>query len=275
MKQILLLAALAIQTTLSAQCPTPACAPSSTFTVPLGNQNTYNNQSGSKCHTGTGTIGNMYNVNNADFVSYVGNITVNHPLNGIPFIYTGGVAIALNQVHMTGADTLIADCPTNIHTLISNNSNPNSRNVIALTPQGSIFVKGTQYYVGQTIQGQGNASNDVDVITCNPTPLGNKIIKFEHANGLISFESTESAKIEVKDTAEYKTYLHSMSKGTFRPTNGYWRMKVGEQYSSVIFVNNKREIIYRNGKKFNVLGQEITPSKGQLYFQNGAKYIQE
>lgn len=204
--------------TAKAQCWTqPDCVQEVQVLGNLANEN----YTGSICFTGTGEIKNSVNVNKWDFLSYNGSLIVDGPLNMNKGTntYANG-SIQFDQVHFTDGDTLFITGAVIINKVVSNNSNPDSRNVIYLSENSTLIVDNHSYIGGDVITTPGNSKNEIDVKVCHSTALPVKLESFTIHNNIVSWKIGESANIEsytIQGSNDSKTWkdIKTLNKDTF------------------------------------------------------------
>lgn len=274
-KSLLLLAFTPLFAT--AQCEQAPCIPSQTYTIPISDVNGFNNNSGSKCIVGTGTMGNNLNLNNAQYLSLNGKINVQFPLNAIPKIYTAGDTNRINYLNMDGGDTVIVTSPLIVENYVCNNSNPGSRNVFVLAQYNTYLkVAGQVYCNGSTILTPGNASNSADVVICANVPLPVRIFQWERKGNYIYYKvdkGSEVIELQYAGHASAETFmfdrvLHSES-GQFAPEVGLYRLKIGSVYSSVIDFRKDLEIPRKEDNRIFDMSGRQNPMPIGNYIQNG------
>jgi len=143
---------------------TPPCEHMETVTGIIRNTNYQQ----STCFEGSATFVNSANFNGWEYLSFNGADTVESPINmqGNSRIYVNG-SIVMDYLHFKGGDTLFLFGSATIKKVVSNNSNPDKRNVIALDKSSSLIVEGHIYHIGDVIKTPGNTKNEIDVIGCD------------------------------------------------------------------------------------------------------------
>jgi len=155
------------------------------------------NYNGSVCFEGAGTIKNSVNVNNWDYLSYSGSLIVDGPLNmnNKHNVYANG-SVLFDQVHFSGGDTLFISGAVIINKVVSNNSNPDGRNLIYLSEGSTVIINGHPYIGGQTVITPGNDKNEIDVKVCSSSTLPVKLESFTVQNQVASWKVGESSDVE-------------------------------------------------------------------------------
>lgn len=199
---------------------------------------------GSPCFTGTGQIPNSFNVNNAAYWSFDGDIfnyqNVNLQYNQEIYAKSGHSKMLANT-SLSGHDTIWVynGASITLGVLIANNGG----NTVVLGVNTHLYVvignNQTEYFIGDTIHTQGNSSNDVRVLSCSNVPLNIKIISFKLKENTLYWEVTAGSNVKVEyseDQSKWQqseqTYFGDNHAEIFK--TGFYRLRVDNEYSIVV-----------------------------------------
>ena len=165
-------------------------------------------------------------------------------------------------ISMSGNNTVgIANHGIWIHNIVANNGN----NVVLVPVNDSVLVNQTYYKGGDVLVGP-NPSNNINFISCTSVALATIIEKFELRNDYVEWKVNSTDQIEIQYTEESKNpkwrsiYWTVIKEGRFPlPNSGFYRLKVGEEYSTMITygmnilkpVPNGEDKLYYNGKGYS------------------------
>lgn len=272
MKKLFILVLSIITISSYAQCDAPVCE--SELTIPIIDVNWWNNHAPiNKCAVGSGNIPTSANYNGAwTFLSFnaIGYLKSDQVINFLSgsTVHTLGDTVELASLNFVGSSTLNATAvATYLPYITANNHTETTPNIINLASGSHVYYGDTEYFDGEYIQLSGNETNRVYIYSCIDMPLP-IIIKEFYLKGNKLFWNIETDGIDLVyveysiDGKHYKPeYWTSVTKGTtIIHNNGFYRIKVGNKYSTVIPYNTGKTG-YMDNTIRNIEGKIITNPK--------------
>lgn len=280
MKKLFIILLTIISINSYAQCDIAECE--SELTIPIVDVNWWNNHAPiNKCAVGSGEIPTSANFNGAwDFISLeaIGYLkclqTINFRTNSS--VNTKGDTVEISSLNFVGNSTLNAISKvTYLPYLTANNHTETTPNIINLGEDSRVFYGSTEYFAGDYIQLSGNETNRIYLYSCVGDPLPIVIHEF-YIKGNKLFWNVETDGIDLVyveysiDGKNFKQeYWTSVTKGTTIIHNsGYYRIKVGDKYSTILSYNIKNTGYIDNTIR-NIEGKIIiNPKPFEPYIQN-------
>lgn len=157
----------------------PQCVQTVNLDGPLNNKS-YN---GSVCFMNTiphSTLGinNSVNVNNWDYLSFVGGVAVHMPINmngGKKLYFVDGYS-HITHLNMAGGDTIYV---LNGELHITNYTSNNAGNVIILGMNARVWINGTYFTERASVSSNNNPHSAINIIPCTDPALPIKFTNFK------------------------------------------------------------------------------------------------